>query len=1601
MKPRIRPVVARISPELPAAYASGPSFVVSRNGGGAASQFGDGKRRKSVWLLVSLVFALRAALGGSPTQGQTVCVQPPSGIVAWWPFDETSGNIAPDRLGQSPGAWTNGPVSVAGEVRGALSFDGSSYVTVQDSSQWNLGTSDFTIELWANFSAPPGGSIGETAAILIGNDEGPGNRNKWFFAVGGGNLYFHINSPTLGPQFFPIVPFSPAVGQWYHLAVVRTGSTYTVYINGVASGSATNANVIPDPNAPLTIGEAESIGFMHGSLDEVTVYNRGLQPEEIQAIYNAASSGKCINLQVSPNAGGDTGNVSVSINGIGFQQGATVSLAMAGQSSIVGSPVTVGASGTTISTTFILTGQTDGAWDVVVTNPDGASFTLPQGFNVQPGTGPQVWVDVVGIGLITPGRAQTFQIFYGNSGDVDAGDVPVWISGIPPDASLQLGFNMLPPLPLASPSIDYSGVPTSFNTGAQIESAVAIPQIPAGSTGSLQLSVTVPQLESFQLSAWANPPWIGNTASSSSSEATPVVSEADIAGCYGGVSDALIGAVTPTNTEQACAESFASNIKTAFYTTASLVDGEKLGLRDVFNLVWSFGQEAYQCTTALACTACETPVVGEALPESCVACTALNLGQNADKIVNAIQTAASCANVANQIASMSSGLQVTAIQSFDPNSKVGPSGFGTSRFLAGQQPLRYSVSFENDPTATAPAQKVVITDQLDPTKVDLTTLSLGPITFGGNQVVPPPNSTTFATTVSLQPAQNLNVQVTGSLDPNTGLLTWILASTDPTTGNPPTDPAVGFLPPDVTPPQGDGSVLLTVMPKQGVTTGTQLMNQATIVFDANAPIATPTWFNTLDVTPPVSTVNALPATEVTNSGGSATFNVSWSGTDVGSGIASYTVYVSDNGGPFTAWQTATTQTTAAFTGTTGNTYGFYSIATDNVGNVEAPKTVAEVSTQVTAASPVKPTVTVIPSSTSITTGQALTVTVAVGGSSPTPTGSVTLTSGSYASASTTLSSGAATINIPAGSLAIGTDPLVVGYAPDSTSSLIYNSASGSASVSVQGYPAITWATPAAITYGTALSGAQLNATASVAGTFTYVPSSGTVPIAGSQTLTVSFSPTDTTDYLPVSASVTLQVNQASQTVIFTGLPAAATYAAAGPYTLNSSGGASGNPVTYAVSGPASLTGSILTIIGAGTVTVTASQQGNANYSAAAPVSQTVVVSKATSTTVLVGAPNEPIQGQAYLLTATVTGAGQQPSGSVVFAAGTTTVCTSKLSSAGVANCSYVPSTDGSVTVSAQYQGDANHQSSAASLPLNVLPAYDSAIHFKVHRTELVYSERLEGEVCVISATKAPATGTVEIFDDTTLLITRELRRDGCAHLDDRPGLSLGTHMLIAVYPGDDNNPPGTSTPVTVTVSPVPVDLDVFCWDDHFPYGKNYECNVSVHSHAGPAEGSITYTFDGGAPVTLPLSNGEAEFTVTQPTVGTHTVVVAYAQQTNYAAASPRALTFSVNLAPVSVKLTLNPPRRILDPGTSITLAAEVDSWSAGPPDATGSVSFYSGQNLLSTVAVDSNGHASYTTSNLPIGTQTITATYSDGTYYASGSSSVAITITPQNLQRAK
>jgi len=168
--------------------------------------------------------------------------------------------------------------------------------------------------------------------------------------------------------------------------------------------------------------------------------------------------------------------------------------------------------------------------------------------------------------------------------------------------------------------------------------------------------------------------------------------------------------------------------------------------------------------------------------------------------------------------------------------------------------------------------------------------------------------------------------------------------------------------------------------------------------------------------------------------------------------------------------------------------------------------------------------------------------------------------------------------------------------------------SGSVTLSyVKITPALTWPTPAAITYGTALSATQLNATATIPGTFSYTPLAGTVLGAGpAQTLAVTFTPTDPTTYNSATATTALTVTLAPQLITFTGPADSAFTADVIPLFATSS---SGLLVAFTVvSGPATLTGSSLYLTGPGTVVVRALQVGNTDVFPATPVERTFTVS---------------------------------------------------------------------------------------------------------------------------------------------------------------------------------------------------------------------------------------------------------------------------------------------------------------------------------------------------------------------------------------------------------
>ncbi len=287
----------------------------------------------------------------------------------------------------------------------------------------------------------------------------------------------------------------------------------------------------------------------------------------------------------------------------------------------------------------------------------------------------------------------------------------------------------------------------------------------------------------------------------------------------------------------------------------------------------------------------------------------------------------------------------------DPNDLIGPTGVGTDRFVSISDTLGYTIEFENAADATAPAQKVTITQQLDP-DLDYRTFRLDDFGYGDLHFELPGTDSFYSAQFDYSADRGYILDVFAFIDVETGVATWTLTALDPKTGLQSSDPSVGFLPPDDGTGAGQGFVSYTVRAKSGDMTGTRIDAVATVVFDNNPPINTPATFNTIDASAPTSAVNPLP-THV----GNPEFLVSWQGTDPsGSALASFDVYVSTNGGPAKLFLTQTNQRSATFRGEIGDTYSFYTVARDFAGNVQPVNTIAAVSTTVSGGGNTLPTV---------------------------------------------------------------------------------------------------------------------------------------------------------------------------------------------------------------------------------------------------------------------------------------------------------------------------------------------------------------------------------------------------------------------------------------------------------------------------------------------------------------------------------------------------------------------------------------------------------------------------------------------------------------------
>ena len=291
----------------------------------------------------------------------------------------------------------------------------------------------------------------------------------------------------------------------------------------------------------------------------------------------------------------------------------------------------------------------------------------------------------------------------------------------------------------------------------------------------------------------------------------------------------------------------------------------------------------------------------------------------------------------------------TINQSRDPNEIVGTDGEPTKHWVSVKDRLPYSILYENDKSASAPAKVVRITSPIEP-KQDPASFQLGSFGFNNQTFAVPPNTASYYNRLDCRDSLGLYVDITAGYDQLTNQAFWEFQSIDPLTLLPPPEPFRGFLKlqDSIRRLYGHGFVNFSIKPRQTAVTLDTIGARAAIVFDLNASLPTNIAKNTIDAFAPTSHLNVLPATSPNP------VALSWGGADDvgGCGLKFYTLYVSLDGVNFNIISAYTTRTDTTFTGIPGTRYYFFVLATDSVGNTEILRPGDIQSTYISAALPV-------------------------------------------------------------------------------------------------------------------------------------------------------------------------------------------------------------------------------------------------------------------------------------------------------------------------------------------------------------------------------------------------------------------------------------------------------------------------------------------------------------------------------------------------------------------------------------------------------------------------------------------------------------------------
>ncbi len=261
---------------------------------------------------------------------------------------------------------------------------------------------------------------------------------------------------------------------------------------------------------------------------------------------------------------------------------------------------------------------------------------------------------------------------------------------------------------------------------------------------------------------------------------------------------------------------------------------------------------------------------------------------------------------------------------------------------------------------------------------------------------------------------------------------------------------------------------------------------------------------------------------------------------------------------------------------------------------------------------------------------------------------------------------------------------------------------------------------------------------------------------------------------------------------------------------------------------------------------------------------------------------------------------------------------------------------------------------------------------------------------VASSGGGTPTGSVTFYDNGTAIGLPQPLTNGTATLTTTT-LPVGSDTLTATYAASGNYAGSTSGPVTETITAIPTTTTLTASPSPAAYGSSVTLTATVMATGAGTPGGTVQFYNGGVAIGSPVglnASGVATLTTTTLPAGTDNLTVKYPAQGNYAASSG-ATTENITPAATTTTLAANPTNTSV--GNSVTLTATVTS--NGNPVTSGTVTFsWSGGNCSGAVNA-STGQAACNTTTLPVGTDTITASYGATANYGTSSGTTTVTIT--------